>query len=150
MNTEPITRFGGRPTVFGAPAAGTSGNCQGPAFGSALNRPSEIGVALAVTGIPTAEVTARSARSMECLPSLVTSQSLSLYDTSTPWSGRIGPTEPSVTNGRTITDVSTVGATLSGLVTVSHNVHIDSRDTGDRGGVRRARECRSAGPWASC
>jgi hypothetical protein len=31
-----------------------------------------------------------------------------------------------VTNGRTTTDVSTAGATLSGLVTVSHNVHVDS------------------------
>ena len=47
-----------------------AGSCQGPALGSALNRPSEIGVALAVTGIPTAEVTARSARSMACRPLL--------------------------------------------------------------------------------
>ncbi len=43
-----------------------------------------------------------------------------------PWSGRMGPTDGSITSGRTITDVSTVGATLSGFVTVSHNVHIDS------------------------
>ncbi len=38
----------------------------------------------------------------------------------------MGPTEPSAISGSTITDVSTVGATLSGLVTVSHSVHVDS------------------------
>ncbi len=54
------------------------------------------------------------------------SQSASLYDTRTPWSARIGPVVLSVTNGSINTDVSTAGATLSGLMTVSHNVHIVS------------------------
>jgi len=103
-----------------------AGNCHGPAFGNALNRPSEMGVGFAVTGMPTAEVTARSVRSMECLPFCVTSQSWSLNETSSPWSGRIGPTAPSETRGVTSTDVSMDGATLSTLVTMSHSVHIDS------------------------
>src|SRR6478736_651064 len=115
LKTEPITRFGGRPTEFGAPADGTAGSCQGPTFGSALKRPSEIGVALAVTGIPTAEVMARSARSMACLPSSVTNQVRSLKETNTPWLGVIGPTEASTDSGITNAEVWTSGATLSGL-----------------------------------
>ncbi len=63
---------------------------------------------------------------MACRPPSVTSQSWPLYDTRTAWSSRIGPVEESVTSGSTSTDVSTAGATLSGLMTVSHNVHIDS------------------------
>src|SRR3954454_25308737 len=38
----------------------------------------------------------------------------------------MGPTEASTLSGNTMTDVSTVGATLSGLVTVSHSVHMDA------------------------
>jgi hypothetical protein len=82
--------------------------------------------------MPTAEVTARSDRSMACRPASVTSQSSPSKVTSMAWSGRIGPTEVSVISGSTMTDVSMVGATLSALVTVSHSVHVDSA-TGDTG-----------------
>jgi hypothetical protein len=84
LNTDAITRFGGRPRVLGSPARAICGSCHGPTFGNALNRPSEIGAALAVTGMPTADVTARSARSMECLPLSVISQSAPSYLTSMP------------------------------------------------------------------
>jgi hypothetical protein len=40
----------------------------------------------------------------------------------------MAPTEPSMTSGRTMIDEFTVGATLSGLVTVSHNVHVELAD----------------------
>ncbi len=38
----------------------------------------------------------------------------------------MAPTEASVTKGSITTEVSTVGATLSARVTLSHSVHIDS------------------------
>ncbi|CKR91471.1 Uncharacterised protein [Mycobacterium tuberculosis] len=72
--TDPITRSSGRPSELGAPAAGIGGSCQGPISGSALNMPSEIGVGLAVTGIPIDEVRARSVRSMAWRPLVVTIQ----------------------------------------------------------------------------
>src|SRR5690606_20432527 len=95
---------------------------------NALNKPSEIGVDRAVTGIPTAEVTARSDRSIAWRPASVTNQSWSLYEISMPCSGRIAPTDASSASGVASTEVCTDGATLSGLITVSHSAHCDSGD----------------------
>src|ERR1700755_1279931 len=124
-NTDPMTSSSDSPRVLGSPAPGTGGNCQVPASGSALNRPSEMATGLAFTGMPTAEVRARSLRSMACRPSGVTSHSRSPKDANTASVGLMGSVSELVTNGIDISAVLTFCVDLPRFTTVSHSAQSD-------------------------